>query len=165
MSITSRLKKVLALPLPDAPAARGELCGLCGHGNTVYVSGRISNGAGRVQSWANWVQIWTWPAGAEAAKTCAIKACWRKSKRPVVAISSGLKRGGQADGVCEFHRRFHRPAQRWSTVPLIFWSKPWATRAVMHVGSLCSVPCPLGVFAVEIEGIFENRMTLPRGVL
>ena len=70
MSITSRLND-LGVTLPDAPAPAANYVPFVKTGNTVYVSGQISNGPDGFITGKLGADMDV-AAGAEAAKTCAI---------------------------------------------------------------------------------------------
>jgi enamine deaminase RidA (YjgF/YER057c/UK114 family) len=150
MSITKRLEE-LGVTLPDAPAPAANYVPFVQVGNTVYVSGQISNGPdgmikGRL---GDDMEV---PAGAAAAKACAISllaqvkaACGGDIER----LQRVVKLTGFVNSTADFT---DQPAVINGASDFLveaLGDKGRHSRSAVSAASL-----PFGV-AVEIEGIFE----------
>ena len=143
----------LGVTLPDAPAPAANYVPYVVVGTTVYVSGQISQGAdglikGRLGSD---MEI---PAGAEAAKRCAIslisqvrKACGGDLSRLVQVV----KLTGFVNSTAEFTDQPKVINGASDFLVAVFGDAGRHARSAVSAASL-----PFGV-AVEIEGIFEIR--------
>ena len=152
MSITKRLEE-LGVSLPDAPAPAANYVPFVQVGNTVYVSGQISNGPdGMIKGkLGDDMEV---PAGAAAAKACAISllaqvkaACGGDIDRLVRVV----KLTGFVNSTAEFT---DQPA-------VINGASDFLVEALGDAGrhsrsAVSAASLPFGV-AVEIEGIFEVK--------
>ena len=152
MSITDRLSE-LGVTLPDAPAPAANYVPFVRVGNTVYVSGQISNGPDGLILGKLGADMDV-DAGAAAAKSCAISllaqvkaACDGDIER----LERVVKLTGFVNSTPDF---IDQPK-------VINGCSDFLVEALgdkgRHARSAVSAPSlPLGV-AVEIEGIFEIR--------
>ena len=150
MSITQRLAD-LGVTLPDAPAPAANYVPFVQVGNTVYVSGQISNGPDGMIKGKLGADMEV-PAGAAAAKTCAISllaqvqaACGGDIERLVRVV----KLTGFVNSTADFG---DQPAVINGASDFLveaLGDKGRHSRSAVSAASL-----PFGV-AVEIEGIFE----------
>jgi len=150
MSLTARLAE-LGITLPEAPAPAANYVPFVITGNTVYVSGQISNGqdgliTGRLG------ENMDVDAGAAAAKTCALSLLAQ-----VRAACDGdldrLKRVVKLTGFVNSTAEFKDQPK------VINGASDFMVEALGDVGrharsAVSAAALPLGV-AVEIEGIFE----------
>ncbi len=150
MSLTARLAD-LGITLPDAPAPAANYVPFVVTGNTVYVSGQISNGpdgliTGRL---GDNMDV---NAGAAAARTCALSLLAQ-----VRAACDGdldrLKRVVKLTGFVNSTADFTDQPK------VINGASDFMVEALGDVGrharsAVSAASLPLGV-AVEIEGIFE----------
>ncbi|MEX3313936.1 RidA family protein [Sulfitobacter sp. PS-8MA] len=150
MSLTARLAD-LGITLPDAPAPAANYVPFVVTGNTVYVSGQISNGpegliTGRL---GDSMDV---DAGAAAAKTCALSLLAQ-----VRAACDGdldrLKRVVKLTGFVNSTAEFTEQPK------VINGASDFMVEALGDVGrharsAVSAASLPMGV-AVEIEGIFE----------
>ena len=152
MSITSRLAE-LGVTLPDAPAPAANYVPFVQVGQTVYVSGQVSNGpdgfiTGKLGADMDVAQ------GAAAAKACAISllaqlkaACGGDIERLVRVV----KLTGFVNSTADFTGQ----------AKVINGASDFLVEALGDTGrharsAVSAVSLPLGV-AVEIEGIFEIK--------
>ena len=150
MSITSRLND-LGVTLPDAPAPAANYVPFVKTGNTVYVSGQISNGPDGFITGKLGADMDV-AAGAEAAKTCAISllaqvkaACDGDIER----LKRVVKLTAFVNSTADFTQQ---PQVVNGASDLLVEILGDAGR---HARSAVSSPSlPLGV-AVEIDGVFE----------
>ena len=146
MSITSRLND-LGVTLPDAPAPAANYVPFVVTGNTVYVSGQISNGPDGFITGKLGADMDV-AAGAEAAKTCAISLLAQ-----VQAACGGdierLKLTAFVNSTADFT---DQPKVVNGASDFLVEALGDAGRHARSAVSAASLP--LGV-AVEIEGIFE----------
>ena len=151
-SIEARLAE-LGITLPEAPAPAANYVPFVVTGNTVYISGQISqNSAGLIKGRLG--ADMDVPAGAEAAKACAIsllaqlkKACDGDFSRVVRAV----KLTGFVNSTPEFTDQ----------PKVINGASDFLAAAMGDAGrharsAVSAAALPFGV-AVEIEGIFEIR--------
>ena len=151
-SIEARLTD-LGITLPDAPAPAANYVPFVVSGNTVYISGQISqNAAGLIKGRLG--ADMDVSAGAEAAKACAIsllaqlkKACDGDLSRVVRAV----KLTGFVNSTPEFT---DQPKVINGASDLLAAAMGDAGRHARSAVSAAALP--FGV-AVEIEGIFEIR--------
>jgi len=150
MSLNARLAE-LGITLPEAPAPAANYVPFVITGNTVYVSGQISNGqdgliTGRLG------ENMDVDAGAAAAKTCALSLLAQ-----VRAACDGdldrLKRVVKLTGFVNSTAEFKDQPK------VINGASDFMVEALGDVGrharsAVSAAALPLGV-AVEIEGIFE----------
>ena len=152
MSITDRLSE-LGVTLPDAPAPAANYVPFVRVGNTVYVSGQISNGPEGLITGKLGADMDV-DAGAAAAKTCAINLL-AQVKAACDGDIERLERVVKLTG-------FVNSTQDFTDQPkVINGCSDFLVDALgdkgRHARSAVSAPSlPLGV-AVEIEGIFEIR--------
>jgi len=151
-SIEARLSE-LGVSLPDAPAPAANYVPFVVVGNLVHISGQISqNAAGLIKGKLGAdLDI---PAGADAAKSCAIsllaqlkKACGGDLSRVVRAV----KLVGFVNSTVDF---IDQPKVINGASDFLVAALGDAGRHARSAVSAASLP--LGV-AVEIEGIFEIR--------
>ena len=150
--IESRLAE-LGVALPDAPAPAANYVPFVVVGNTVYISGQISQTSTGLTKGRLGADL-DIPAGAEAARSCAIsllaqlkKACGGDLNRVVRAV----KLTGFVNSTADFT---DQPKVINGCSDFLVEVLGDAGR---HSRSAVSAPSlPLGV-AVEIEGIFEIR--------
>jgi len=152
MSITERLSE-LGVTLPDAPAPAANYVPFVQVGNTVYVSGQISNGPDGLITGKLGADMEV-EAGAAAAKTCAISLL-AQVKAACGGDIERLQRVVKLTG-------FVNSTQDFTDQPKVingcsdFLVEALGDRG-RHARSAVSAPSlPLGV-AVEIEGIFEIK--------
>ena len=151
-SIETRLTD-LGIILPDAPAPAANYVPFVVTGNTVYISGQISqNSTGLIKGRLG--ADMDVPAGAEAAKACAVsllaqlkKACDGDLSRVVRVV----KLTGFVNSTPEF---IDQPKVVNGASDLLATVMGDAGRHARSAVSAASLP--FGV-AVEIEGIFEIR--------
>ncbi|MEW9918210.1 RidA family protein [Marimonas sp. MJW-29] len=152
MSITERLAE-LGVTLPDAPAPAANYVPFVQVGNTVYVSGQISNGPDGLITGKLGADIDV-AAGAAAAKTCAISL--------LAQVKAAC--GGDIERLVRVVKLtgFVNSTQDFADQPKVingcsdFLVDALGDRG-RHARSAVSAPSlPLGV-AVEIEGIFEIK--------
>ncbi|MFC6635936.1 RidA family protein [Sulfitobacter sp. JBTF-M27] len=152
MSITERLSE-LGVTLPDAPAPAANYVPFVQVGNTVYVSGQISNGPDGLITGKLGADMEV-EAGAAAAKTCAISLL-AQVKAACGGDIERLQRVVKLTG-------FVNSTQDFTDQPkVINGCSDFLVEALgdkgRHARSAVSAPSlPLGV-AVEIEGIFEIK--------
>ena len=150
MSITEKLAE-LGVTLPDAPAPAANYVPFVRVGNTVYVSGQISNGPDGLIT-GKLGDDMDVDAGAAAARTCAI-ALLAQVKAACDGDIERLERVVKLTG-------FVNSTQDFTDQPkVINGCSDFLVEALgdkgRHARSAVSAPSlPLGV-AVEIEGIFE----------
>lgn len=151
-SIDSRLAE-LGITLPDAPAPAANYVPFVVTGNIVYISGQISQtSAGLIKGRLG--ADMDVPAGAEAAKCCAIsllaqlkKACSGDLSRVVRAV----KLTGFVNSTADFTDQPKVINGASDFLVAVMGDSGRHARSAVSAASL-----PLGV-AVEIEGIFEIR--------
>ncbi|NNK17178.1 MAG: RidA family protein [Sulfitobacter sp.] len=152
MSITERLSE-LGVTLPDAPAPAANYVPFVQVGNTVYVSGQISNGPDGLITGKLGADMEV-EAGAAAARTCAISLL-AQVKAACGGDIERLQRVVKLTG-------FVNSTQDFTDQPkVINGCSDFLVEALgdkgRHARSAVSAPSlPLGV-AVEIEGIFEIK--------
>lgn len=151
-SIDARLT-ALGITLPDAPAPAANYVPFVMTGNIVYISGQISQTAAGLIKGRLGADM-DIPAGAEAAKSCAIsllaqlkKACDGDLSRVVRAV----KLTGFVNSTADFT---DQPKVINGASDFLVAAMGDAGRHARSAVSAASLP--LGV-AVEIEGIFEIR--------
>lgn len=152
MSITARLTE-LGVSLPDAPAPAANYVPYVQIGNTLYVSGQISNGPEGLIT-GKLGDTMSVEDGAEAAKSCAISllaqvkaACGGDIER----LTRVVKLTGFVNSTQDFT---DQPKVINGCSDFLVAALGDAGR---HARSAVSAPSlPLGV-AVEIEGIFEIK--------
>ncbi|WP_299673411.1 RidA family protein [uncultured Roseobacter sp.] len=152
MSIASRLAD-LGVSLPDAPAPAANYVPFVKVGSTLYVSGQISNGPDGLVTGKLGAELDV-PAGAEAAKLCAISllaqvkvACDGDIERLVRVV----KLTGFVNSTADFTDQPKVINGASDFLVEALGDAGRHARSAVSAGSL-----PLGV-AVEIEGIFEIR--------
>ncbi len=148
--IESRLAE-LGVALPDAPAPAANYVPFVLVGNTVYISGQISQTSTGLTKGRLGADL-DIPAGAEAARSCAIsllaqlkKACGGDLNRVVRAV----KLTGFVNSTADFTDQ----------PKVINGASDFLVAAMGDAGrharsAVSAVSLPLGV-AVEVEGIFE----------
>lgn len=149
-AIEARLAE-LGVTLPDAPAPAANYVPFVVQGNTVYVSGQISNDANGFISGTLGQDMDT-AAGAAAAKTCAISL--------LAQVKAAC--GGDIDRLVRVLKltAFVNSTADFTEQPqVVNGASDFLVEALgdkgRHARSAVSAPSlPLGV-AVEIEGIFE----------
>lgn len=152
MSITEKLAE-LGVTLPDAPAPAANYVPFVKTGNTVYVSGQISNNADGLILGKLGDNMDT-AAGAEAAKACAINLL-AQVKAACDGDIERLERVVKLTG-------FVNSTQDFTDQPkVINGCSDFLVEALGEKGrharsAVSAASLPLGV-AVEIEGIFEVR--------
>ena len=152
MSITERLAE-LGVTLPDAPAPAANYVPFVQVGNTVYVSGQISNGPDGLITGKLGADMEV-EDGAAAARTCAISLL-AQVKAACGGDIERLQRVVKLTG-------FVNSTQDFTDQPkVINGCSDFLVEALgdtgRHARSAVSAPSlPLGV-AVEIEGIFEIK--------
>jgi enamine deaminase RidA (YjgF/YER057c/UK114 family) len=151
-SIEARLSE-LGVSLPDAPAPAANYVPFVVVGNLVHISGQISQNAGGLIKGKLGADL-DIPAGADAAKSCAIsllaqlkKACGGDLTRVVRAV----KLVGFVNSTVDF---VDQPKVINGASDFLVAALGDAGRHARSAVSAASLP--LGV-AVEIEGIFEIR--------
>ena len=140
----------LGLSLPDAPAPAANYVPFTVSGNTVYVSGQISQNAdGLIQGKLG--DDMDVAAGAEAAKTCALSLLAQVGRAADGDFSRvrAVKLTGFVNSTAEFTQQ---PAVINGASDLLVAVLGEAGRHARSAVSAASLP--LGV-AVEVEGIFE----------
>ena len=150
MSITDRLAE-LGVTLPDAPAPAANYVPYVLQGNTVYVSGQISNGPDGLIKGKLGADMEV-EAGAVAAKACAI------------ALLAQLKAacGGDIERLVRVVKLtgFVNSTPEFTDQPKVingcsdFLVEALGDRGRHARSAVSAASLPLGV-AVEIEGIFE----------
>ena len=150
MSITDRLAE-LGVTLPDAPAPAANYVPYVLQGNTVYVSGQISNGPDGLIKGKLGADMEV-EAGAAAAKACAI------------ALLAQLKAacGGDIERLVRVVKLtgFVNSTPEFTDQPKVingcsdFLVEALGDRGRHARSAVSAASLPLGV-AVEIEGIFE----------
>ena len=148
--IETRLTE-MGIKLPDAPAPAANYVPYVISGNTVYVSGQISNGPdGLIKGkLGDGMSV---EAGAEAAKTCAISLL-AQVKKACGGDLSKLKRVVKLTGFVNSTADFTDQPK------VINGASDFLVEALGDAGrharsAVSAASLPLGV-AVEIEGIFE----------
>ena len=150
MSITSRLND-LGVTLPDAPAPAANYVPFVKTGNTVYVSGQISNGPDGFITGKLGADMDV-AAGAEAAKTCAISLL-AQVKAACDGDIERLKRVVKLTAFVNSTADFTQQPQVVNGASDLLVEL--LGDAGRHARSAVSSPSlPLGV-AVEIDGVFE----------
>ena len=150
MSITSRLND-LGVTLPDAPAPAANYVPFVKTGNTVYVSGQISNGPDGFITGKLGADMDV-AAGAEAAKTCAISLL-AQVKAACDGDIERLKR------VVKLTAFVNSTADFTDQPKVVNGASDFLVEDLGDAGrharsAVSAASLPLGV-AVEIEGIFE----------